>query len=50
MGSKGPFGCECRDGFITVDIESEFAKLIEGWRPLRPTRVHDAGLHFLLNP
>ena len=37
-------------GFITVDIESELAKLIEGWRPWRPTRVHDAGLPFLLNP
>ncbi|MEO3795895.1 Tn3 family transposase [Nonomuraea sp. B10E15] len=37
-------------GFITVDIEAELAKLIEGWRPLRPTRVHDAGLPFLLNP
>ncbi|MFI6743839.1 hypothetical protein ACIBI9_64175 [Nonomuraea sp. NPDC050451] len=37
-------------GFITVDIEAELAKLIEGWRPLRPTRVHDVGLPFLLNP
>ncbi|MFF4621809.1 Tn3 family transposase [Nonomuraea jabiensis] len=37
-------------GFITVDIDVELAKLIEGWRPLRPTRVHDAGLPFLLNP
>ncbi|MGW3369568.1 hypothetical protein ACWDOR_42290 [Streptosporangium canum] len=33
-----------------VDIEVELAKLIEGWRPLRPTGVHDAGLPFLLNP
>jgi hypothetical protein len=23
-------------GFINVDIEAELAKLIEGWRPLRP--------------
>lgn len=37
-------------GFITVDIEAELAKLIEGWRPLRPTTVTDAGTTFLLNP
>ncbi|MFI7701488.1 Tn3 family transposase [Nonomuraea sp. NPDC049480] len=37
-------------GFITADIETGLAKLIEGWRPLRPTRVHDASLPFLLNP
>ncbi|MET8047471.1 hypothetical protein ABZU75_07690 [Streptosporangium sp. NPDC005286] len=34
-----------RVGFVTVDIEAE---LIEGWRPLHPTRGHDAGLPFLL--
>ena len=27
-------------GFISVDIEAELAKLIEGWRPLRPAAVH----------
>ncbi|MEU8205629.1 Tn3 family transposase [Streptosporangium sp. NPDC049046] len=37
-------------GFITVDIEAELAKLIKGWRPLRPTVVTDAGTSFLLNP
>ena len=30
-------------GFINVDIEAELAKLIEGWRPLRPTTVTESG-------
>jgi len=30
-------------GFISVDIEAELAKLIEGWRPLRPTTVTESG-------
>jgi TnpA family transposase len=29
-------------GFINVDIEAELAKLIEGWRPLRPTTVTES--------
>jgi hypothetical protein len=37
-------------GFISVDIEAELAKLIEGWRPLRPTTVTESGTSFLLNP
>ncbi|RSM95294.1 hypothetical protein DMB42_50180 [Nonomuraea sp. WAC 01424] len=37
-------------GFIEVDIEGETAKLDDGWRPLRPTLVNEAGTTFLLNP
>jgi hypothetical protein len=37
-------------GFINVDIEAELAKLIEGWRPLRPTTVTESGTSFMLNP
>ncbi len=37
-------------GFIEVDIEGELAKLDDGWRPLRPTLVTEAGTTFLLNP
>jgi hypothetical protein len=36
-------------GFINVDVEAELAKLIEGWRPLRPTTVTD-GWHHLHAP
>jgi hypothetical protein len=34
-------------GFINVDIEAELAKLIEGWRPLRPTTVTESGTSFI---
>jgi hypothetical protein len=37
-------------GFITVDVEAELAKLIKGWRPLRPTGVTESGTTFLLQP
>lgn len=37
-------------GFINVDIEAELAKLIEGWRPLRPTAVNESGTTFMLQP
>ncbi|MFB4304301.1 hypothetical protein [Actinomadura sp. NTSP31] len=37
-------------GFISVGVEAELAKLIEGWRPLRPTTVTDAGTTFMLHP
>lgn len=37
-------------GFITVDVEAELAKLIGGWRPLRPTTVHESGISFMLHP
>jgi TnpA family transposase len=37
-------------GFINVDIEAELAKLIEGWRPLRPATVTESGTSFMLNP
>ncbi|MCO5973095.1 transposase [Actinoallomurus soli] len=37
-------------GFISVDIEDELAKLVEGWRPLRPTTVNEAGTTFMLAP
>lgn len=37
-------------GFITVDVEAELAKLIEGWRPLRPTTVNEAGTTLMLAP
>jgi len=37
-------------GFISVDIEAELAKLIEGWRPLRPATVTESGTSFMLNP
>jgi hypothetical protein len=37
-------------GFIEVDIEGELSKLDDGWRPLRPTLVTEAGTSFLLNP
>jgi hypothetical protein len=33
---------------INVDVEAELAKLTEGWRPLRPTQVNDAGTTFML--
>jgi TnpA family transposase len=36
-------------GFIEVDIEGELSKLDDGWRPLRPTLVTEAGTSFLLN-
>ncbi|MEV4115145.1 beta-galactosidase [Nonomuraea sp. NPDC049695] len=44
VGSRGHF---C---VIEVDIEGELAKLDDGWRPLRPTLVTEAGTTFLLNP
>ncbi|MGK5553794.1 Tn3 family transposase [Actinomadura kijaniata] len=37
-------------GFINVDVEAELAKLVEGWRPLRPTTVTEAGTTFMLHP
>jgi hypothetical protein len=35
-------------GFISVDIEAELAKLIEGWRPLRSAAVTRPGASFIL--
>lgn len=35
-------------GFIEVDIDAELAKLIGGWRPLRPTTVTESGTSFML--
>jgi Tn3 transposase DDE domain len=29
-------------GFISVDIEAELAKLVEGWRPLRPAALTES--------
>jgi hypothetical protein len=37
-------------GLINVDIEAELAKLDGGWRPLRPTKVHESGTTFMINP
>ncbi|MFB4268435.1 hypothetical protein [Nonomuraea sp. GTA35] len=36
-------------GLITVGIEAELAELDDGWRPLRPTLVHESGTTFLVN-
>jgi len=36
--------------FIRADIQAELAKLIEGWRPLRPTTVTEPGTSFMPGP